>query len=288
MNFHGILVPLVTPFHDDYSLNISALADLTEKLIERGVTGLVVCGTTGEYYALNEEERKTVLSTVSKIAKGRVTLIAGINDLSTEGAIARAKQAKDLGYEGLMLSPPPYSLPDQQGVYGHYKKVAEATTLPIIMYNFPARIGIEIEYETVVKLAEIDNIVAIKESSGDFSRALRLLQTPFNNFEVICGCDDQPVDFFFWGSKSWIAGAGNVFPAEQVAIFKATQKGDWQEAKQIMNEIYSGIYSMESGDYNQKAKAGCLNGTFNAGPVRLPLTNLAAEAKDEFVKLIKR
>lgn len=287
MNFHGILVPLVTPFHDDLSLNISGLAELTEQLIAKGVTGLVVCGTTGEYYALNEDERQTVLSTVSKIAKGRVTLIAGINDLSTEGAIARAEQAKSLGYEGLMLSPPPYSLPDQQGVYAHYEKVAKSTPLPIIMYNFPARIGIEIEIDTVMKLAEIDNIVAIKESSGSFSRALHLLQTPFKNFEVICGCDDQPVDFFFWGSKSWIAGAGNVFPSEQVAIYEAAQLGDWDKAKQIMKTIYPAIYSMESGDYNQKAKAGCLNGSFNAGPVRLPLSNLATAARNEFIKLVK-
>ncbi|EMM9641237.1 4-hydroxy-tetrahydrodipicolinate synthase [Providencia rettgeri] len=287
MNFHGILVPLVTPFHDDLSLNISGLAELTEQLIAKGVTGLVVCGTTGEYYALNEDERQTVLSTVSKIAKGRVTLIAGINDLSTEGAIARAEQAKSLGYEGLMLSPPPYSLPDQQGVYAHYEKVAKSTPLPIIMYNFPARIGIEIEIDTVMKLAEIDNIVAIKESSGSFSRALHLLQTSFKNFEVICGCDDQPVDFFFWGSKSWIAGAGNVFPSEQVAIYEAAQLGDWDKAKQIMKTIYPAIYSMESGDYNQKAKAGCLNGSFNAGPVRLPLSNLATAARNEFIKLVK-
>ncbi|HHS2758579.1 TPA: 4-hydroxy-tetrahydrodipicolinate synthase [Providencia alcalifaciens] len=287
MNFHGILVPLVTPFHDDLSLNITALAELTEKLIASGVTGLVVCGTTGEYYALNEDERKTVLTTVSKIAKGRVTLIAGINDLSTEGAIKRAAQAKELGYEGLMLSLPPYSLPDQNGVYAHYEKVAKSTSLPIIMYNFPARIGIEIELDTVVKLAEIDNIVAIKESSGSFSRALHLLQTPFKNFEVICGCDDQPVDFFFWGSKSWIAGAGNVFPVEQVAIFNAAQQGDWTKAKQIMQEIYPAIYSMESGNYNQKAKAGCLKGTFNVGPVRLPLSNISLQERHEFLALIK-
>lgn len=287
MNFHGILVPIVTPFHDDFSLNITGLAQLTETLIAKGVTGLVVCGTTGEYYALNETERETVLKTVSKIAKGRVTLIAGINDLSTEGAIQRAQQAQSLGYEGLMLSPPPYSLPDQQGVIAHYEKVASATSLPIIMYNFPARIGIEIEYDTVVHLSRVKNIVAIKESSGDFSRALRLLQTPFEQFEVICGCDDQPVDFFFWGAKSWIAGAGNVFPAEQVAIFNAAQQEDWRTAKQLMNEIYPAIYSMESGDYNQKAKAGCIKGTVEVGPVRLPLSNISSQQKRDFLSLIK-
>ncbi|MEY1389969.1 dihydrodipicolinate synthase family protein [Providencia stuartii] len=287
MNFHGIIVPIVTPFHSDFSLNVSGLAQLTETLIEQGVSGLVVCGTTGEYYALNEKEREVVLTTVSKVAKGRVTLIAGINDLSTEGAIKRAEQAVSLGYEGLMLAPPPYSLPDQQGVIAHYEQVASATPLPIIMYNFPARIGIEIEYDTVIHLSKVKNIVAIKESSGDFSRALRLLQTQFDNFEVICGCDDQPVDFFFWGAKSWIAGAGNVFPAEQVAIYQAAQQGDWSTVKRIMSEIYPAIYSMESGDYNQKAKAGCIKGTVDVGPVRMPLSNISPQQQREFLALIK-
>ncbi|MFE6135954.1 4-hydroxy-tetrahydrodipicolinate synthase [Bacillus sp. NPDC057893] len=288
MNFHGILVPLVTPFKNDKSLDVDTLKQLTSTFIDKGVTGLVVCGTTGEYYALNEAERGTVLKTVAEVAKGRVTLIAGINDLSTEGAINRAKQAKELGYEGLMLSPTPYSLPDQTGVIAHYETVASATDLPIIMYNFPARIGIEIEYDTVVHLAKNLNIVAIKESSGDFSRALHLLQTPFENFEVICGCDDQPVDFFFWGAKSWIAGAGNVFPEEQVAMFNAAQAGDWDKARQIMREIHPAIHSMESGNYNQKAKLGCLKGEINVGAVRLPLSDLSEEEKVEFIAFFNK
>lgn len=287
MNFHGILVPLVTPFNEDKSLDLDTLKKLTESFIEKGVAGLVACGTTGEYYALNESEREAVLTTIAGVAKGRVTLIAGINDLSTDGACARAQQAKALGYEGLMLAPPPYSLPDQAGVIAHYEKVAKATDLPIIMYNFPARIGIELAYETVVHLAKNPNIVAIKESSGDFSRALRLLQTEFDGFEVICGCDDQPVDFFFWGAKSWIAGAGNVFPEEQVAMFNAAQAGDWALAQKIMRSIYPAIYSMESGDYNQKAKLGCLKGTMNVGTVRLPLSDLSAAEKAEFQAFFK-
>ncbi|MEH8020819.1 4-hydroxy-tetrahydrodipicolinate synthase [Rheinheimera metallidurans] len=287
MNFHGILVPLVTPFKHDKSLDLDTLATLTEAFIQKGVMGLVACGTTGEYYALNEAEREAVLTTIATIAKGRVTLIAGINDLYTAGACARAQQAKALGYEGLMLAPPAYSLPDQQGVIAHYEAVASATDLPIIMYNFPARIGIELEYDTVVHLAKHNNIVAIKESSGDFSRALRLLQTPFENFEVICGCDDQAVDFFFWGAKSWIAGAGNVFPEEQVAMFNATQLGDWDEARNIMRAIYPAIYSMESGNYNQKAKLGCLKGTINVGTVRLPLSELSVADAAEFSAFFK-
>ncbi len=286
MNLHGILVPLVTPFKNDRTLDINTLEILTEELVSKRITGLVVCGTTGEYYALNENERRSVLTTVSSIAKGRVTLIAGINDLSTDGACKRAQEAKELGYEGLMLSPPPYSLPNQEGIISHYETVAKATDLPIIMYNFPARIGINIEYETVIHLANNQNIVGIKESSGDFSRALRLLHTTFNNFEIICGCDDQPVDFFFWGAKSWIAGAGNVFPDEQVAIFNAAQKNDWDKARQIMKEIYPAIHSMESGNYNQKAKLGCLKGKLGVGKVRLPLVDLTEDEITQFRALL--
>ncbi|MCL1694376.1 4-hydroxy-tetrahydrodipicolinate synthase [Lysinibacillus sp. BPa_S21] len=288
MNFHGILVPLVTPFKSDKSIDVDTLKQLTNSFIDKGVTGLVVCGTTGEYYALNEVEREMVLKTVAEVAKGRITLIAGINDLSTEGAVNRAIQAKDLGYEGLMLSPTPYSLPDQLGIIAHYETVAAATDLPIIMYNFPARIGIEIEYETVLHLSRNPNIVGLKESSGDFSRALRLLQTPFENFEVICGCDDQPVDFFFWGAKSWIAGAGNVFPEEQVAMFNAAQGGDWDKAREIMSDIYPAIHSMESGYYNQKAKLGCMKGEFNVGTVRLPLFDLTEDEKAEFLAFFNK
>ncbi len=287
MKFQGIYVPLVTPFKADKSLDVETLKILVQSFIDKGVSGLVACGTTGEYYTFSEEERATVLKTVADIAKGKVTLIAGINDLSTDGACRRAKEAEALGYEAFMLSPPAYSLPDQAGVIAHYETVAKATNLPIIMYNFPARVGISIEYETVVHLAKNSNIAGIKESSGDFSRALRLLQTDFKDFEVVCGCDDQPVDFFFWGAKSWIAGAGNVFPEEQVALFNATQNNDWNLARKIMKEIYPAIHSMESGNYNQKAKLGCLKATIDVGTVRLPLSDLSHEEKEEFLTFFR-
>lgn len=287
MKLHGIYVPLVTPFKEDGSLDIATLEQLTEQFIAKGVAGLVACGTTGEYYTLTEEEREAVLTTVAKIAKGHVTLIAGINDLSTAGTVKRAKEAAALGYEAFMLAPPAYSLPDQAGLIAHYETVAEATDIPIIMYNFPARVGIEIEYESVLHLAKNPKIIGLKESSGDFSRALRLLQTPFEDFEIVCGCDDQPVDFFFWGSQSWIAGAGNVFPEEQVALFNATQKGDWDLARNIMKEIYPAIHSMESGNYNQKAKLGCLKATLSVGKVRLPLSDLSDEERDAFLAFFR-
>ncbi|WP_367111786.1 4-hydroxy-tetrahydrodipicolinate synthase [uncultured Psychrobacter sp.] len=291
MNINGILVPIVTPFDDNDNVDTDKLTTLVEAFIDKGVSGIVACGTTGEYYTFSAEERELVLTTIAKAAKGKdtakkITLIAGINSLSTDHSIELAKQAKDLGYDGLMLSATPYSLPEQDGIIAHFEKVADVSELPIIMYNFPARVGVAIEFDTVAHLAKHPNIVGVKESSGDFSHALRMLQANFDNFEVVCGCDDQPVDFFFWGAKSWIAGAANVFPEEQVALFDATQQGDWDKAKQIMSKIYPAIHSMESGNYNQKAKAGCLKGTMDVGSVRVPLTDMPADEKAEFLALL--
>lgn len=286
MNINGILVPIVTPFNSNGDVDTETLTTLVNAFIDKGVTGIVACGTTGEYYTFSDAERELVLTTIAKAAKGKVTLIAGINNLSTDTSIELANQAERLGYDGLMLSAPPYSLPEQDGIIAHFEKVADASALPIIMYNFPARVGVAIEFDTVAHLAKHPNIIGVKESSGDFSHALRLLQANFDDFEVVCGCDDQPVDFFFWGAKSWIAGAANVFPEEQVALFNATREGNWDKAKQIMSKIYPAIHSMESGNYNQKAKAGCLKGSMNVGSVRVPLTDMPADEKAEFLALL--
>lgn len=293
MNINGILVPIVTPFDNNGDVDAQKLTTLVEAFIEKGVAGIVACGTTGEYYTFSAAERELVLTTIAKAAKdkgagNKVTLVAGINSLSTDHSIELAAQAKALGYDGLMLSATPYSLPEQDGIIAHFEKVADASELPIIMYNFPDRVGVAIEFDTVAHLAKHPNIVGVKESSGDFSHALRMLQANFDDFEVVCGCDDQPVDFFFWGAKSWIAGAANVFPAEQVALFNATQQGDWEKAKQIMSEIYPAIHSMESGNYNQKAKAGCLKGSMDVGSVRVPLTDMLDDEKAAFLALLSK
>ena len=293
MNINGILVPIVTPFDNNGDVDAQKLTTLVEAFIEKGVAGIVACGTTGEYYTFSAAERELVLTTIAEAAKDKgagikFTLIAGINSLSTDHSIELAAQAKALGYDGLMLSATPYSLPEQDGIIAHFEKVADASELPIIMYNFPDRVGVAIEFDTVAHLAKHPNIVGVKESSGDFSHALRMLQANFDDFEVVCGCDDQPVDFFFWGAKSWIAGAANVFPAEQVALFNATQQGDWEKAKQIMSEIYPAIHSMESGNYNQKAKAGCLTGSMDVGSVRVPLTDMLNDEKAAFLALLSK
>lgn len=287
MKFQGVYVPMVTPFNQEGQVDVAKLKQLARAFVDKGASGLVVCGTTGESYALSDDERTLILSNVADEVKGSTTLIAGVNALSTEQTIVYANEAKSLGYDALMLSANPYSLPSQAGVIAHFEKVVAAVNMPIIMYNFPARVGINIEFETVEYLANNPYIVGIKESSGNFSQALRLLQAKFENFEIVCGCDDQAVDFLFWGAKSWIAGAANVFCEEQVAIVEAGLTGDWNKAKSLMTKIYPGVHSMESGDYNQKAKIGCLKGEIDVGSVRVPLVSMSAADEADFLALLK-
>lgn len=286
MQLNGIYIPLVTPFDADGELDEAKLATLTQAMVQQGVAGIAACGTTGEYYALNDAERTRVLEIIHQTAADHVELIAGIGDLSTRRSIERAAEAKAIGYDSVLLSPPPYSLPDQAGIRAHFEYAADRCELPIIIYNFPDRTGVNVEFETVAALARHPNIIGIKESSGDFSQALRMLQADFANFDVICGCDDQPADFFFWGAKSWVAGAGNVFPGEQVALHAAAMAQEWGQVRELMATMYPALHSMESGDYNQKAKAGCLNGTVDVGDVRLPLAPLDSDGKQAFRKLL--
>lgn len=286
MNIEGVLVPIVTPFGADGGVNADALRQLVDRFVEAGVAGIVACGTTGEFYALEDAERELVLRTVAEAARGRITLIAGINALSTPQAIRNARQAQELGYQGLMLTAPPYSLPEQAGILEHFCTVAAATPLPIILYDFPARIGVQIAVETITELARIPNIVGIKESSGNFNRALALIQARIPDFQIVSGSDDMAADFLFWGVRSWISGGANVFPAEQAAMVKAAGEQRWDEVRRLMSGMYPVIQAMESGDYNQKAKLGCRRHGVDAGTVRLPLAPLSAEDERAFIAML--
>lgn len=282
MNVEGILVPIVTPFAADGSVNLAALRQLVEHFVRVGVGGIVACGTTGEYYTLNESEREQVLRTVIETVGGRITTVAGINALSTDDSIRRAAQARELGYDGLLCTAPPYSLASQDGILLHFRKLAKATPLPIILYDFPQRVGVQIAEETVHELAKVPNIVGVKESSGNFNRALSLIQARIPDFHIICGADDTAADFLFWGVRSWISGGANVFPAEQVAMVKAAIAGRWDEVRSLMTGMYPVIQAMESGDYNQKAKLGCLRHGVDAGTVRVPLAPLSGADQQAF------
>jgi 4-hydroxy-tetrahydrodipicolinate synthase len=285
LEIEGVYVPVVTPFRGG-EVDSAVLASVVERCLDAGVHGIVACGTTGEYYALSDGERVGVMRRVHETAAGRAQLVAGCNAGSTRQAIAFAQEAREIGYDAVMLAVPPTSLPGQGELATHFQAVAEACGLPAILYNFPARAGVEIGFECLDRLAGHPLVVGIKESSGDFSRFLAMRDR--YELTIICGSDDQAADYFFWGVRAWLAGTANVLPREHVDILGAANSGDLDGARKLFERILPWVRAMEAGSYNQKAKLGLRHLGVDCGEVRPPLLPLGDTEAAAFLEVLDR
>ncbi len=283
MRFEGVYVPVVMPLTATHDVDLTTYAKVIDFALDAGAAGIVANGTTGEYYALSADERVQAMTVAHEVTAGRAQLVAGCNAGSTREASTFAATASGLGYDAIMLAAPPTSLPSQRELARHFAAVAQAGGLPTILYNFPARAGVEIGIECLDLLADHPEIVAIKESSGDFSRFLALRSRYADTIEVICGSDDQAVDYFFWGVRAWLAGTANVLPREHVEVLARANDGDLAGARTLFGRILPFIQNMESGSYNQKAKLGLTHRGIDCGPVRMPLGPLDDAAAAEFL-----
>jgi 4-hydroxy-tetrahydrodipicolinate synthase len=281
----GVYPAAVTPFNEHQELDAEGVERLIEHLVGAGVAGVVIAGTTGEYYALREQERMELFAVASRHARGRISLIAGCNAGSTREAVDLGVGAKQLGYDAILLPVPHTSLPNQQELAAHFETVAAEVGLPVILYNFPARAGVEIALETLERLRDIPEIVAIKEASGDFSRFLAMRHL-FDDIAVSCGSDDQAYDYFSWGVQSWIAGTANVLPREHVEVLAAVRRGDLATAQAMHAAMLPWIQDMESGSYNQKAKLGLRLVGVEVGEVRSPLRPLPQSDADRYEQVL--
>ncbi len=286
MDIEGVYVPVATPFHDDESVNEARYADLIEYQLKGGVRGVVVAGTTGEYYALTNDERNAQFKLARDIVNGRAQLIAGCNAGATRDAIGFATLARELGYDAVMLAGPPTSLPNQRELAAHVQAVANEGGLPVVLYNYPARAGIEFGFEALDALADNPDVIAIKESSGDFSRFLALKHRYEGRITVMCGSDDQCFDYMAWGVRSWLAGTANVLPAQHSAFTATALSGNTDLARRQYAALLPWIQHMEAGSYNQKVKAGLRHLGVDCGPVRRPLMALSAQAEAELLGIL--
>jgi 4-hydroxy-tetrahydrodipicolinate synthase len=274
MDLEGVYTPIVTAFDERGDLDLDATSAVIEFVLAGGIRGLVPCGTTGEYYACSIEERLQILEHARDVNAGRAQLVAGCNAGSTRDAIMYAEASRDLGYDAIMLAAPYTSLPTQRELAAHYEAVASAAGLPVILYNYPARAGVEIGFDCLDAIVDRPDIVAIKESSGDFSRFLALRRRYADRITVMCGSDDQAVDYFSWGVRSWLAGTSNVLPRHHTAIMDAANAGDHATAYRLFDGILAWVQLMEAGSYNQKAKLGLAHQGIPTGSVRPPLLPL--------------
>jgi 4-hydroxy-tetrahydrodipicolinate synthase len=287
MQLEGVYTPVVTPFDPQGEIDFETLTRVIEHQLQHGARGIVSCGTTGEYYACTFDERVALMTHTRDVAQGEAQLFAGCNSGSTREVIRLGTVARDLGYDGLLLSAPHTSLPKQHELAAHYAAVATAVGLPIVLYNYPARAGVEIGFDALDEIADLREIVAIKESSGDFSRFLTLRRRYAGRIEVMCGSDDQAVDYFSWGVRSWLAGTANVLPRQHVAVLDSALRGDHALAHRLFEGMLPWVQDMESGSYNQKAKLGLAHLGIECGAVRQPLLPLAAATAAETLRVLE-
>ncbi len=234
--FEGSYVAIVTPFENG-KVDAAALKGLIEFHIENGTHGIVPCGTTGESATLSPAEHEEVIGITVEACAGRVSVLAGTGSNATHEAIELTQSAEKLGADGALLITPYYNKPSQEGLYQHFAAVAKETKLPILLYNVPSRTAINMVPATVARLAKIENIVGIKEASGDLVQISEIIQACESDFSVISGEDALNWPILALGGKGFISVTANIVPGKFAQLYKAASEGDVETAKALHYEL---------------------------------------------------
>lgn len=272
----GSMVALVTPMHSNGEVDWQSLANLIDWQIEQGTHCLVAVGTTGESATLSMQEHMDVIDFYIKQVGGRVPVIAGTGANNTVEAIELTQYAKTAGADAVLLVAPYYNKPTQEGIYQHYKKIAEAVDIPQVLYNVPGRTIVDIQQATVERLADIDNIVAIKDATGDVERGAKLIEAVNGRMTVLSGDDATAVELMKHGAKGNISVTANIAPRQMSQIFTHALKGEFDQAEAI-NQTIAHLHSdlfIESSPIPAKYALAKM-GKIEQG-IRLPLTWLSA------------
>jgi 4-hydroxy-tetrahydrodipicolinate synthase len=282
-DFGRVITAMVTPFNTDRSVNYDAAAQLAKYLVDNGNDGLVVAGSTGEAATMTIEEKLKLFSVILDAVGDRATVIAGTGSNDTSASIKLTKEAEKLGVHGAMLVGPYYNKPPQEGYYQHFAAVAASTSLPLIVYNVPGRTAANILPATIAKLAQIENIVAVKEASGNMDQVMEIIRTTPPNFKVYSGDDSLTLPIFAVGGAGIISVAAHVVGKQMQEMLSSFIAGDHARAQAINLELlpfFKAIF-VTTNPIPIKAAVNLLG--LNAGPLRLPLI----EADEGVVNLLK-
>ena len=287
MQFEGIYTPVITPYHNDFSLNQDALEATINRLIEAGVHGLIIAGTTGEYYAQSSDERVEMMSVAHEIIAGRRPMIVGTGAIRTEDSILYAKAAKKADADALLIATPPYAYPTGREIALHALAIDRAADLPAMLYNYPGRMCVNMDEETLDRLGRSPNFCAIKESSGDPNR-LHMLARDYPHIALSCGMDDQALEFFAWGARSWVCAGSNFAPEAHIALYQSCAvEGNFTKGRAIMSAMLPLMRVLEQGGkFVQCIKYGLTLRGIDAGPPRKPLQPLNKDDKRQLAEVI--
>jgi len=291
MTFEGIYTPVVTPYDADGNVVWDALEKVIDHLVESGVNGLISGGSTGENYAQTVEERLDLARFTKDKLGGRLPLIVGTGTMRTPDSIELAEGAARMGAEAVLVATPPYSVPTERENALNVLTIDRAADLPIMLYNYPGRMGVNMGEEFLDRVGRSRNVCAIKESSGDINR-VHLLARDYPHIQMSCGMDDQALEFFAWGARSWVCAGSNFLPKEHVALYKACAvEGDFTKGRKIMSAMMPLMRVLEQGGkFIQCVKHGVEMGGLYAGPLRPPLKALNKDDKrqlDQVVRVLK-
>jgi len=288
MILEGIYVPIITPFARDLSIDFDAFGEVIDWQIENGTHGIIVGGSTGEFFSLNDEEREAQMRFAARRIAGRVPLVAGVNDLLPDRTYAHARAARDAGADALLVAAPPYSLPSQKELVAHCLKIDRIADLPIILYNYPGRTGVNMEEEFLERVAQSRNVIAIKESSGDIDR-MHMLAREFPQLQLSAGAEHQVLEFFAWGARSWVSVVANFFPVEARRFYEiCVLEGDFTTGRKIMKALLPLMLCLEmGGKFLQSVKYACELMDRPGGAVRSPFTPMRKELRREVFQIIQ-
>lgn len=269
--FGSVITAMVTPFKDDFSLDLERAQEIASWLLDNGSDALVIAGTTGEGATLSDQEKIDLFRATVEAAKGKGKIIAGTGTYDTAHSVHLTEEAERAGVDGVLVVAPYYNKPPQTGLYEHFKTVAAATKLPMILYNIPGRTAIQISNETILKLAEIDNIVGVKDATSDFTLASELIAAAPGGFELISGDDVNTFALVCLGGTGVISVTSHVAGTQMSEMVALAEKGDIDGARKIHNQLlplYRALF-ITSSPIPIKAAMGLIGQP--VGPPRLPL-----------------
>ena len=284
----GIIPPIVTPMNEDESVNEKELRNQVNRQIKGGIHGLFPFDTNGEGYILNEKEKEEVLSIVIDETKGRVPVYAGTGCISTKDTIRQSQMAESLGADVLSIITPSFAAASQNELYDHYKAVAEAVDMPIVLYNIPARTGNALAPATVAKLSKIPNIVGAKDSSGNFDNMLQYIEQTRDSkdFAVLSGNDSLILWNLLAGGTGGIAGCANVFPEVMASIYNYFAAGDLENARKAQDSIRSFRGCFKYGNPNTIVKTAVNLLGYPVGKCRAPFNQVPEEGIEALKKVL--
>ena len=285
--FRGVGTAIATPFTDK-GINYDEFGKLLEDQIDAGVSAVIVCGTTGESATMSEDEKKKLIKYTVDKTNNRIKVIAGTGSNNTMQAIRMSKYAEEVGADGLLIVTPYYNKTTQDGLLAHYKAIADTVSIPIILYNVPSRTGVNILPETCYKLSQIDNIVGIKEASGDISQVAKIANLCDEDFAIYSGNDDQVIPILSLGGKGVISVLSNIMPEYTVEMLDSFWNGDFVKAASMQVEAIDMIDALFC-EVNPIPVKYALNKIgYDFGVPRLPLVELSDKGKEKVDRVLKK